>query len=53
MDGLSQLAKAEEKHKAILGELMFAAAEIARQEELDGFRVVLNDGKNGRNKYMI
>jgi len=48
MDGLSQLSKAKEKNKEILGELMFAASEVARQEKLDeGFRVVVNDGKNG------
>ena len=50
--GLTQLSKAKESHKQILGEMMFAASEIARQEKLDesGFRLVLNDGKNGCKK---
>ncbi len=46
-DGLSQLSKAEEKHEALLGHLMVVAAKIAKQEGLeDGFRIVINDGKN-------
>ena len=48
MQGLSQLIKANESHKKILGELMFAASEIAKQEKLEeGYRIVINDGKNG------
>ena len=46
---LSQLCKAEEDDKAMLGHLMYTAAEIARKEGLadDGYRVVVNDGKHG------
>mmetsp|Transcript_10192 Transcript_10192/g.8742 ORF Transcript_10192/g.8742 Transcript_10192/m.8742 type:complete len:125 (-) Transcript_10192:92-466(-) len=47
-DGLSQLSKAEDKHKDILGHLMVTVSKIAQQEKLEeGFRVVINDGKKG------
>lgn len=47
-DGLTQLQKAEERHKAILGHLLWAAGEIARKEGLqEGYRVVVNDGPKG------
>eukprot|EP00614_Pseudopedinella_elastica_P026072 CAMPEP_0172628444 /NCGR_PEP_ID=MMETSP1068-20121228/161902_1 /TAXON_ID=35684 /ORGANISM="Pseudopedinella elastica, Strain CCMP716" /LENGTH=130 /DNA_ID=CAMNT_0013438665 /DNA_START=188 /DNA_END=580 /DNA_ORIENTATION=- len=47
--GLTRLTKATPEHKAILGHLMFVAAEVARQEGLDGdgCRFVVNDGKHG------
>lgn len=46
--GLSQLQKATESDKAILGHLMWVAAEIARKEGLqEGYRVVINDGPQG------
>eukprot|EP00245_Coleochaete_scutata_P007767 TRINITY_DN23526_c0_g1_i1.p1 TRINITY_DN23526_c0_g1~~TRINITY_DN23526_c0_g1_i1.p1 ORF type:complete len:152 (-),score=36.14 TRINITY_DN23526_c0_g1_i1:544-948(-) len=47
-DGLTQLSKAEEKHKEILGHLLYTAQVIAKQENLsDGFRIVINDGPAG------
>ncbi|KAL4481162.1 hypothetical protein ABPG72_015117, partial [Tetrahymena utriculariae] len=47
-DGLTQLQKAEERHKDILGHLMIKAASIAHQHNLqEGYRVVINDGKLG------
>ena len=47
-DGLSQLQLAEERHKALLGHLMWAAARVAKQEGLqEGYRVVINDGPAG------
>lgn len=47
-DGLTRLLNADERHKAILGHLMWAASHIARQEHLeDGWRLVVNDGVNG------
>ncbi|KAL2940277.1 14 kDa zinc-binding protein [Bienertia sinuspersici] len=47
-DGLSRLAKAEERHFEILGRLLYTAKVIAKQEGLeDGFRVVINDGPKG------
>lgn len=47
-DGLTQLSRAEERHKALLGHLMYVAAEIARKEGLteDGWRLVVNDGRS-------
>ena len=48
-DGLTQLSKATERNKDVLGELLYAAKEVAEQEGLqpDGYRVVINDGPNG------
>lgn len=47
-DGLTQLSKASERNKDVLGELLFAAKVVADQEGLDkGFRVVINDGVDG------
>ncbi|XP_009350626.2 14 kDa zinc-binding protein [Pyrus x bretschneideri] len=47
-DGLTGLSKAEERHTEILGQLLYAAKLIAKQEGLDdGFRIVINDGPNG------
>jgi hypothetical protein len=46
--GLTQLSKATEDHKALLGHLLFTAQSVAKQEKLDaGFRVVINDGVEG------
>lgn len=47
-NGLTRLSKAMPDHTDILGRLMVAAAEIARDETLgfgDGARIVVNDGK--------
>ncbi|XP_010673252.2 14 kDa zinc-binding protein [Beta vulgaris subsp. vulgaris] len=47
-DGLSRLAKAEERHFDILGRLLYTAKVIAKQEGLeDGYRIVINDGPKG------
>ncbi|TMW57389.1 hypothetical protein Poli38472_003314 [Pythium oligandrum] len=47
-DGLTQLSKAEERHKAVLGHLMYVAQDVAAQQKLDnGFRIVINDGRDG------
>ena len=48
-DGLTQLCKAEERHKAILGHLMFVAQSVAKLKGMseDGYRVVVNDGPAG------
>ena len=47
-DGLTQLSRADERHKAILGHLMWVAAEVARREGLgeSGWRLVVNDGRS-------
>lgn len=47
-DGLTQLSKASERNKDVLGELLYAAKLVAEQEGLqEGFRVVINDGPQG------
>ena len=48
-DGLSRLSKADERHKAILGHLLFVAQKVAGEQGLqdEGFRVVVNDGPHG------
>lgn len=46
--GLTRLSKATESHKPLLGHLLWAAQEVAKQEKLlPGFRVVINDGPLG------
>ena len=46
---LSQLSKAKTEDKALLGHLMFIAQQVAHEEGIagSGFRVVINDGKEG------
>jgi histidine triad (HIT) family protein len=47
-DGLTGISQAQEKHEAILGKLLLAAAKIAKQENLGhGYRLVINDGVHG------
>ena len=47
-DGLTQLSKAREDQAGLLGHLLYTAQAIAQQEKLDdGFRIVINDGKQG------
>ena len=43
-EGLSGLGTASAEHAGILGHLMVTAAAIARQEGLDDFRLVSNNG---------
>ena len=46
--GLTQLSKANEDHKQLLGHLLFTAQDVAKKEKLEnGFRVVINDGVEG------
>ena len=48
MQGLNMLSSAKPEHVPILGKLLLAAAEIAKQEKLDnGYRIVINCGKEG------
>ena len=48
MQGLNMLSSAKEEHIPILGKLLLAAAEIAKQEKMDkGYRVVINCDKEG------
>ncbi len=48
-DGLDRLSSAEDRHKAILGHLLFTAQQLAHKRGLvpDGYRTVINDGPNG------
>ncbi|XP_058057962.1 adenosine 5'-monophosphoramidase HINT1 [Anopheles bellator] len=45
---ISQLSKAAEEDEALLGHLMLVGRKVASEQGLEeGFRVVVNDGKNG------
>ena len=45
--GLSGISKATPEHAQLIGHLLVVAAKVAAQEGLqDGYRVVINDGKN-------
>ena len=47
-DGLTGISKAEPRHEALLGHLMCVAAKCAKEEKLqDGYRIVINEGKQG------
>jgi histidine triad (HIT) family protein len=46
-NGLTQLIKADESQKDILGHLMFVAAQVGKRECQSGFRIVINDGVDG------
>ena len=47
--GIESLAHAVPEDQSLLGELLIAAAEVARKERLDkdGYRVVINTGEHG------
>jgi histidine triad (HIT) family protein len=45
---IASLSEAVETHRALLGHLLWVAAEIARQNHLGkGYRVVINNGEDG------
>jgi histidine triad (HIT) family protein len=46
-DGLTGVSKAREDQKALLGHLMYVAQQLAQQECPDGFRITVNEGKQG------
>jgi len=46
-DGLTQLSKAREDQKALLGHMMYVAQMLGKKECPGGFRVVVNDGSDG------
>ena len=46
-DGLTQLSKMREDQKELLGHLLYVAQDLASKECPDGFRITINDGKNG------
>ncbi|KAG0573078.1 hypothetical protein KC19_VG146900 [Ceratodon purpureus] len=45
-DGLTGLSTAEERHKQILGQLLYTASRVAKMEDglRDGYRIVINEG---------
>eukprot|EP00756_Hemistasia_phaeocysticola_P052755 Hpha_TRINITY_DN28039_c0_g1::TRINITY_DN28039_c0_g1_i1::g.42604::m.42604/K02503/HINT1, hinT, hit; histidine triad (HIT) family protein len=47
-DGLTSLGRAKERHKNVLGHLMWVASRVAKREHLDaGWRLVVNNGPQG------
>eukprot|EP00612_Vaucheria_litorea_P002788 CAMPEP_0171458998 /NCGR_PEP_ID=MMETSP0945-20130129/4456_1 /TAXON_ID=109269 /ORGANISM="Vaucheria litorea, Strain CCMP2940" /LENGTH=131 /DNA_ID=CAMNT_0011984925 /DNA_START=110 /DNA_END=505 /DNA_ORIENTATION=+ len=47
-NGLNRLSDAKEENKPLLGHLLYVAQLLAKQRGLGpGFRVVINDGRNG------
>ena len=46
-NGLTMLSKAVEAQKDILGHLFYVAGVVGKQECPSGFRIVVNDGKDG------
>uniref|UniRef100_A0A7S2YT32 HIT domain-containing protein n=1 Tax=Entomoneis paludosa TaxID=265537 RepID=A0A7S2YT32_9STRA len=46
-DGLTQLCKARVDQEGILGHLLFVAAQIGKEHCPEGYRIVINDGKEG------
>lgn len=46
-DGLTQIRNAREDQKEILGHLMYVAQMVGKKECPGGFRIIINDGKDG------
>eukprot|EP00746_Dinoflagellata_sp_MGD_P133717 gnl/MRDRNA2_/MRDRNA2_67469_c0_seq2.p1 gnl/MRDRNA2_/MRDRNA2_67469_c0~~gnl/MRDRNA2_/MRDRNA2_67469_c0_seq2.p1 ORF type:complete len:178 (+),score=36.89 gnl/MRDRNA2_/MRDRNA2_67469_c0_seq2:51-584(+) len=46
-DGLTQLSKAREDQEKLLGHLLYVASQIGAKECPGGFRIIINDGKDG------
>ncbi|KAJ8601247.1 hypothetical protein CTAYLR_003255 [Chrysophaeum taylorii] len=48
-EGMTQLSKATEENKALLGHLMYVAGKIGREtpELAKGYRILINDGEFG------
>merc|ERR1719217_1202315 len=46
-NGLTGISKAEDRHAAVLGHMMVQAGKLGSQHCPDGFRLVVNDGKEG------
>ncbi|KAK2078670.1 hypothetical protein QBZ16_003510 [Prototheca wickerhamii] len=46
-DGLTQLSRARDDQEQLLGHLLYVAGQVAKKECPNGFRVVVNDGKEG------
>jgi histidine triad (HIT) family protein len=46
-NGLTQLSKARDDQKALLGHLLYVAQQVGQKECPNGFRVTINDGADG------
>lgn len=46
-DGLTQIRNAREDQKPLLGHLLYVAQLLGQKECPDGFRITINDGKDG------
>lgn len=47
-DGLNKISNMREDQKALVGHMMYVASQTAKAEGLaDGYRIVINDGKEG------
>ena len=47
-DGLTGISKAEDHHESLLGHIMIVGAKVAKEQGMtDGYRVVINEGKEG------
>jgi histidine triad (HIT) family protein len=46
-DGLIKLSNAREDQTALLGHLLYVAQSVGKKECPDGFRITINDGKDG------
>ena len=47
-DGLTGISKAEDHHESLLGHIMIIGAKVAKEQGMtDGYRVVINEGKEG------
>mmetsp|Transcript_31419 Transcript_31419/g.38593 ORF Transcript_31419/g.38593 Transcript_31419/m.38593 type:complete len:181 (-) Transcript_31419:90-632(-) len=46
-DGLTQLQNAREDQEALLGHLLYVASRVGKEECPGGYRIVINDGKDG------
>lgn len=54
MQGLNMLSNATSQNIPILGQLMFAASQIAKQEGLvNGYRIVVNNDRDGCKKIIF
>jgi len=46
-DGLTQLSHAREDQATLLGQLLYRAGQLGKEHCPGGFRIVVNDGKDG------
>jgi len=46
-ESIDMLSKAEKKQQMLLGHLLLVANKVAKEQELNGYRVVINSGSEG------